>query len=223
VFDRRGGFDIVIGNPPYVSAVKDAHDPDNSRWIYKKQYPLLKGAFDLYVVFLLLADTITSKTGVYSWICPNKLLVAEYAADALKYLTERGLRSSVDVSTHHVFEAGVYPIVIFGNKSSVGTFTKYDVANLDDLHASKLVPKNSAFREYKTFKDQGIRIGSGATGFQAQALVECLSETRRNGSIPFVVSGCIDRYSVDLQNVRYMGRTYKQAFIRNDGSIASSK
>jgi len=167
VFHRKSGFDIVIGNPPYTSAVKDAQDPDNLRWVYKKQYPILKGAFDLYVVFLLLADRITSGKGCYEWIVPNKLLVADYAKEIVASLRSTGLHAAVDVSTHHVFEAGVYPIVIFANKSSLQTFTRYGVEFLDDLHARKLIVKNNDIRKYKTVKEQGLTLGSGATGFQA--------------------------------------------------------
>jgi hypothetical protein len=223
VFHRKGGFDIVIGNPPYVSAVKDAQDPDNLRSVYKKLYPVLKGAFDLYVVFLLLADKIASPRGCYAWIVPNKLLVADYARDIVARLRANGLHTAVDVSTHQVFEAGVYPIVIFADKSTPQPFTRYAVGSLHDLLARKLTVRNNPLRQYATFKEHGIKFGSGATGFQAQDLVRCLSETPQAQSIPFVVSGCIDRYSLSFNRVRYMGKTYAQAYIANDGNIAASK
>ncbi len=223
VFRRKGGFDIVIGNPPYISAVKEAQDPDNQRWAYKKLYPILKGAFDLYVVFLLLADKITSPRGCYAWIVPNKLLVADYAREIVAHLRATGLHTAVDVSTHQVFEAGIYPIVIFADKSSPQTFTRYAARSLNDLHVRRLTAKSNHLRQYTTFKEHGIKFGSGATGFQAQDLARCLSETPQAQSIPFVVSGCIDRYSVSFRHVRYMGKTYPQAHIANRGGIAAGK
>jgi hypothetical protein len=69
----------------------------------------------------------------------------------------------------------------------------------------------------------GVKIGSGATGFQAQQIVDCLSENRVSSSIPFVVSGSIDRYSIDYENVRYMGDKYQKAFVVKGEGIADSK
>ena len=87
VFKENGGFDIALGNPPYVSAVTGASDSE-SREAIRKRFNELSGAFDLYVAFLLLGIDITNHTGVYSWIIPNKVMVSEYAVGTVKKLTE---------------------------------------------------------------------------------------------------------------------------------------
>ena len=51
--DDKEGFDIVIGNPPYVSAVNMART-DEEKLLYKQSYPEATGAYDMYVLFLLL-------------------------------------------------------------------------------------------------------------------------------------------------------------------------
>ena len=75
IFDM-GGFDIVIGNPPYVSAVEMART-EYEKLIYKKNYPQATGAYDIYVLFLLRGLMITKN--VFFWIIPNKFLIADYA------------------------------------------------------------------------------------------------------------------------------------------------
>jgi hypothetical protein len=222
VFRAKEGFDVVIGNPPYISAVVHAHADDDIRHIYRGIYPLLKGAFDLYAVFLLQGVTITNKTGQYSWIVPNKVLVSAYSRNVVEHLKHNGLRSIIDVSKYGVFEnTGVYPIILIGSKPA-SSFTEYEITQLSDLQQNRLAERVQ-MRAFTTFRDHHIKLASGTTGFQAESIVPYLQEERTAGSIPFVVSGSIDRHHIEFRNVRYMGRTYSKAFIKKNVAVAESK
>lgn len=222
VFERNGGFDVVIGNPPYLSAVQDSKSKSSLRETYRKKYPLIKGAFDIYVVFLIRGVELLNDTGLFSWIVPNKLLVAQYAEEALDFLKENGLNTVISVSSIKVFEAGVYPILILGNKLT-SAFNLLEVDSLEDLQIRVFKKRVSLDNKYVTFKEAGIKIASGATGFQAKALTKYLSENSSKSAIPFVVSGSINPYEIDFNNVRYMNRNYKRAFISKGKEIADSK
>ena len=218
---KRGGFDVIIGNPPYISAVQDSKGDLTVREFYRDKFSL-KGAFDIYVAFLIRGVQISNKSGSYGWIIPNKLMVADYAKDTQKFLRDNGLYAVIDISKLKVFgTVGVYPIIILGDKTK-NDFQEYEVESVEELHSGNFKPLIHSSR-YKTFKDFGFRIASGATGFQAKSLINYLSEERDEGAIPFVVSGSIDPYRVHLDNVRYMGRNYKYAYIRKGDGIAESK
>ena len=222
VFHTKGGFDVVVGNPPYISAVVHAQMESEIRDLYRTKYPLLKGAFDIYTVFLLQGTKIINLYGSYSWIVPNKFLVSDYSRLALDHLKKNGLYSMVDVSNYDVFKnTGVYPIILIGSKLS-DLFTEYQITGLADLQYNKLIKKQKV-RIFETFKQHNIKISSGTTGFQANTLIPYLYENYVENSMPFVVSGCIDRYCVDFSNVRYMGHKYKNAFIKKPNSLADSK
>jgi hypothetical protein len=225
MFGVIAGFDVIIANPPYVSAVEHVKNDPASHDLYRHLYPLLDGAYDLYVVFLLRGEELCKPTASYAWIVPNKLLISDYSKASLKHLINSGLHSSIDVSIYHVFEnTGVYPIIILGNKFENKPFSSFSISQIGDLSESKLIIKdNETLVAFTTFKDLGVKIGSGATGFQAQQIVDCLSENRVSSSIPFVVSGSIDRYSIDYENVRYMGDKYQKAFVVKGEGIADSK
>ncbi len=72
---ERGGFDAVIGNPPYVRTLHLEEGKD----YYKKQYSSATGAYDIYVLFMEVALRLVKKNGTISFITPNKYFVADYA------------------------------------------------------------------------------------------------------------------------------------------------
>lgn len=225
--DKNGkwvGFDLIIGNPPYISAVSMARNKLQKAY-FKANYPEATGSYDIYILFLKRAKELLKQNGFYSWIIPNKFLDAIYAQKTKKLLINTGLSSSVDISHIKVFEkASVYPIIITGvNSSKPVNFKQFKAEKDTDLLKNEL-EEYAKQTDYKTFDDVGIKIMSGATGFEAQKLKLQISENKSKNSIPFIVSGCIDKYSIDFENVRYMGTTYKKAFIQNNNkTIATTK
>ena len=127
------GFDVIIGNPPYISAVEGSRSGRGMRRALKKKFPQLKGSFDIYAAFLLDGIRRLNGKGVFCWIVPNKLMVSQYAVPVLEYLKGNGLRYTISVSDLNVFSGvGVYPVIVAGNryeaggKESVGTKTRND-------------------------------------------------------------------------------------------------
>jgi|GEM_PF-511638 len=230
VIAEKGGFDIVIGNPPYISAVEDAKDGNSLRHYLKSKYPILRGSFDIYTAFLLEGVSQINGKGIYCWIVPNSLLSSRYASPVLEYLKKNGLKRSISVSDVNVFHnVGVYPVIVIGNKkASDGEYEEYIAASAEDpghavIRHSSCSERYTSPNGVRTFKDFGIRFASGTAGFQAKALTGCITEECVEGAIPFVVSGSIDKYSVGYNNVRYMGRTYERPYITKSRYIAQSK
>ncbi|HUT58138.1 MAG TPA: N-6 DNA methylase, partial [Phycisphaerae bacterium] len=71
-----GGFDAVIGNPPYVRILRL---PREKRY-FKKEYVSAFGSYDLYVLFMERALLLVRDKGIVGLITPNKFFVADYAA-----------------------------------------------------------------------------------------------------------------------------------------------
>ena len=219
IFDK-GGFDIVVGNPPYISAVEMART-EYEKSIYKKNYPQATGAYDIYVLFLLRGLMLTKN--VFFWIIPNKFLIADYAKKTKELLEQNGLYSSVDVSVFKVFKnASVYPIILCGSRTSDKEFCKYTLDKYEDLLFNKARPIKELGTSL-TIKDCRIEVCSGATGFEAQIIKEYVVDGERVNVIPFTVSGNIDRYQFNNIDVRYMKSRYHNAYIRTDCNVADSK
>ena len=110
-----GGFDVVIGNPPYVrqellSAIKP---------YLEKHYQSFHGMADLYVYFYELGLNLLKPGGRLSFIVTNKWLKAGYAEALRKVFAEQAWMESVVDFGHakQIFEdADVFPCIIVARK-----------------------------------------------------------------------------------------------------------
>lgn len=106
------GFDVVVGNPPYLEAKKmDAH----TKKLCAETCPrVAKGAFDLFVCFIDKGLSLLRNGGKFGYIFPNKFLIANYARNMREdLLNNYTLKEIVDVSECEIFEnVSVYPVIL---------------------------------------------------------------------------------------------------------------
>ena len=76
MFGITDGFNIVIGNPPYISVRTKSFDT-SLKPLYKAQYSLAVGQYDLYTLFIEMAYRILSSNGILSFIIPTRMLSNE--------------------------------------------------------------------------------------------------------------------------------------------------
>jgi hypothetical protein len=72
------GFDLVLGNPPFVNAIEGGIDP-RTRRITRRRFPQLSGTADHAFEFLALAAEIASPTGRVAMVQPRSVLNAPAA------------------------------------------------------------------------------------------------------------------------------------------------
>jgi adenine-specific DNA-methyltransferase len=223
MFDINDGFDVVIGNPPYASAVTMARSKEVKQQ-FKRLFPLATGAYDIFILFLFKAIQLTNENGQYSWIIPNKFLIADYAFKTYEYLLDNGLSHSIDVSSFNVFEnASVYPIVILGDRSKKEDFQEWLLEDYTHLE-KRLFKKPTKLKSHSLFSDFNLKFASGATGFEAEKIRDLLTLDNHKTSIPFTVSGGIDRFQISNSKIRFMGMKLETAYVNNDdNSLAKSK
>ena len=223
---ENNGFDVVIGNPPYISAKVHAKFNPIERKFIKRNFDFT-GSWDIFITFLNQAINITNSKGYYGWIVPNKLLISEYADSTLNQLTKNGLNFIVDVSKFNVFKnVSVYPILVIGNDyKETNSFKKYKIKKINDLKTDNLIEEKESNDNYTTIKDLNLKIGSGATGYQAQEIKKSVHniDEKIEGDIPFAVSGSIDPYKLNTSTVRYMKDAYTNPVISKNKNIADSK
>ncbi len=112
VFDK-GGFDIVIGNPPYVLI-----DKSFFKEVYGKYYKYQEGKIDLYRLFIEKSMNLGNSKGIISMITPNTFLSIRNCKLLRKYLLNNGSFLFVDSYDDSVFKASVNSVVFSIQKGS---------------------------------------------------------------------------------------------------------
>ena len=117
----QGGFNAIVGNPPYVNAVT-LSSGDNKRSIlkdfYQAWYKTAKGSFDLYIPFYERSLSLIKNYGIVGLLIPNKVLSIDYAESLRALVLEIGsVKTILDFSKGHYFQASVYTVALISIKN----------------------------------------------------------------------------------------------------------
>lgn len=110
----NGGFDVVIGNPPYVSSLQLTKLVGTDiKEYWKKKYHSAQGAYDIFVLFFEQSLRICKDDGYLALITPNKYLSSPYGRGLRDLISKNyTLVKIVDLSKVRVFDdPSVYPII----------------------------------------------------------------------------------------------------------------
>lgn len=110
----KGGFDVVIGNPPYlrVQGLRENFEKESN--FYEKNYKSATERFDFYVLFMERGFHLLNSRGKLSFILPHKFLNAGFGIGIRQFIYENhALEKIVHFGAEQVFEeASVYTCVI---------------------------------------------------------------------------------------------------------------
>ncbi|WP_337177056.1 DNA methyltransferase [Paludisphaera sp.] len=176
---ERGGFDVVVGNPPYV----------RQEWIapYK---PYLQGAFktyhgvaDLYVYFYELGMKLLRPGGRLSFVVTNKWLKAAYGEPLRRFFAEESWVESVIDFGHakQIFEdADVFPSIIVARKPTEApapATTRVCAIPREQLRIDDLTEQIQA----EGFDVERSRLTGEAWSLEPKAVVELMAKLRLRG------------------------------------------
>ncbi|MEX5265964.1 Eco57I restriction-modification methylase domain-containing protein [Kocuria sp. CPCC 205231] len=142
---KAGGFDVVFGNPPYVSAMELSRSmPEVERKYLKKNYETSKGSVDLYIYFFEKGMKLLKNGGRLGFISPNRYLSASYGKTLRSWLVNNYRFSTLlDYSDKTVFEdASTYPVISILRKLPPGDGYSLFAGNIDEE------TKRPALREF---------------------------------------------------------------------------
>lgn len=115
VFDRKNpGFDVVIGNPPYVRQ----EILKKNKSYFKQHFNVYHGLTDLYAYFFEKGINILDRGGIFSFIVANKWFRTNYAIPLRSWLLNFNIEEIIDFGDLPVFNrVTTYPCVIRITKS----------------------------------------------------------------------------------------------------------
>ena len=106
---EQGGFDIVIGNPPYlrIQGIMDSA-PELAK-LYSLNFKAATGSYDLYVCFVEQALSLIKQSGIVNYIMPVKWTNASFGKGLRKIVSSNNAVSKIiNFGAYQVFNASTY-------------------------------------------------------------------------------------------------------------------
>lgn len=114
----EGGFDIVIGNPPYIGEKGNKSTFENiKKYEFGKKY--YEGKMDYFYYFIYRGIDILKENGVLSYITTNYFITADGAKKLRKFLKEKvSFKNIINFNEYEIFKAAK------GQHNMIFTITK---------------------------------------------------------------------------------------------------
>ena len=168
---EKGGFDVVIGNPPYVHLESVI---ETSAQLEKVGYVTFNKRGDLYCIFVEKAFQLAKEKGIVSYIMPNKWLQAGYGKELRGFFLDKRLEKLIDFGDIQIFEgATTYPCIFIGRNDAPANQLSVSVLNATNSYDfNQNVLSNEEIFDLSQFSSETWVISS----HKEKILIERLSE-----------------------------------------------
>ena len=212
----QSGFDVVVGNPPYVR--QELLTPFKP-WL-ETHYESYHGMADLYVYFYELGTRVLKPGGLLSFIVTNKWMKAGYGEPLRRFFRDKAwVRSVVDFGhAKQIFEeADVFPCIIVAEKPT--SEEKPKTARLCTIPREQLRIDDLSVQIEKEGAEMDVE-QLGVESWQLESIeVQRLVEKIRAVGIPlkkFVGSGPFRGVTTGLNEAFLINGSRKEELLKQD-------
>jgi type I restriction-modification system DNA methylase subunit len=150
---QEKGFDVIIGNPPYV---RIQTLPKDQVAFFSKNFVSATGNYDIYALFVERGLQLLKPGGILGFILPHKFFQAAYGQGLRKLIAEKNaLMEVVNFRDNQIFEqASTYTCLLFLQKGRDRAFKYSEVARLEAPEKQLQI-----IREHEEYEDDRMRVG----------------------------------------------------------------
>jgi len=241
VFHAKGGFDVVIANPPYINTIQMK---DNAIF-YRTYFTTAYGSYDIYVLFFEKSIQILRTKGILTFITSNKFFIADYAKKIRSYIVNNSVVITLmDLADcKRVFEALVSPAITILCKQKADNYDLKlailkddDVFNIDNIDFERINIRNlfadigSAFNIYigdsnrdifQKFSDSTEKLSNladvrtGVMGFEYWNMAPYIIDgEKKDGFIRIIANSHIEKYTFLFgKKINLYKKSYRNPYI----------
>ncbi|MDI6764262.1 MAG: N-6 DNA methylase [Thermodesulfobacteriota bacterium] len=153
IVKEEGGFDVIIGNPPYV---RIQTLPKDQVTFFGKHFVSATGNYDIYTLFVERGLHLLKPGGILGFILPHKFFQAAYGQGLRKLIADKNaLMEVVNFRDNQIFEqASTYTCLLFLQKGKDRAFKYSEVAKLEDPEKQLQI-----IRGHEEYEDDRMRVG----------------------------------------------------------------
>lgn len=177
------GFDVVIGNPPYIRVQNLEHSIID---YFKINYKSFFQKADIYLLFIEKAISLLKENSGLSFINPTLFLSSDYGQGLREFLTQYKVSRIVDFGDLPIFEEAItYTGIFFINKSNPENIQFKKIESLSNIISSLNEPKYESFNQSNFGKENWVLKND-----KHNNLLNKFQLLQNLGSIAVINSGC---------------------------------
>jgi len=152
---KQGGFDCVIGNPPYVNI---ENLEEHSKKYYFQKYKTCKGRTDIYIAFIENNLNNLNKNGLLYFIIPFAFTNQNYGSKLREILIKNYfIKEIVDTSEFYIFDQAVVKNIILGiqnlpNQNETKILVVKDKDSFINKNFATSIVNQTSFLKLKDFR-----------------------------------------------------------------------
>lgn len=206
---KQGGFDVVIGNPPYLKLTANNMEAELLTY-YHKNFLSYSGGSSKNLFQLFLEKVANLSPQIFSFIVPEALLTTDSNGKIREILLKNFNLNSIVTFDHFVFEdATIGTTIIVGAKN---TKEKTKIVKINSLNKQSIMQEiklpqgenpwdisfdNSSKKFFEKILKRSKLMGElveMSKGMVVKDRNDVLTETLKKKSLPFLIGNCMKRY-----------------------------
>jgi type I restriction-modification system DNA methylase subunit len=191
---QGGGFDVVIGNPPYVTLQLGKKQESQEKGIleyYQSHFPYsYEYKINLYALFIERCLSLIKEHGLFSFIVPNTFYNTISFKPTRKFMLDSGGIETIMDLRYKVFvdaEIGGSAVFVFKNDKQLTSSKFYSIRDFDSFNST---PSSTIAKE-NLLADQDFNFVQSQGAVKVSQKIQKLSNIVELGSITKIYQGII--------------------------------